>query len=89
MWDGKNDLADEVVELIEDHIPGAILSREIIEGESSLLLLEGDLSGERLSIGIRNSGTEAKTSLTIKSEITEFGDLATQVIAFLSAKLVA
>ena len=89
LWDGKNDLADEVVELIEDHIPGAILSREIIEGESSLLLLEGDLSGERLSIGIRNSGTEAKTSLTIKSEITEFGDLATQLIAFLSAKLVA
>ena len=89
LWDGKNDLADEVVALIEDYIPEAILSREIIEGESSLLLLEGDLSGERLSIGIRNSGTEAKTSLTIKSEITEFGDLATQLIAFLSAKLVA
>ena len=88
LWDGKNALSDEVVQLIQDKLPKAKLSRKIIEGESSLLLLEGHLSGERLSIGIRNSGTEAKTSLTIKSERTEFGELATQLIEFLSGKLI-
>ena len=77
-----------MVQLIQDKIPKAKLSRKIIEGESSLLLLEGHLSGERLSIGIRNSGTEAKTSLTIKSERTEFGELAAQLIEFLSGNLI-
>jgi len=88
LWDGENELADELVELIDNALPTAILNRVKIEGETSLLLLEGRLDGERLSIGIRNSGTEAKTSLTIKSEKTPQDSLATQIVDFLYEKLV-
>ena len=88
LWNGKNELADEVVLLVEEALPAAILNRESIAGETSLLLLEGSMDGERLSIGIRNSGTEAKTSVTIKSEKTPFDKLATQLVNFLNEKLV-
>ncbi len=88
LWDGKNELADEVVQLIEEALPAATLNRESIAGETSLLLLEGSIDGERLSIGIRNSGTEAKTSVTIKSENTPFDELATQLVNFLNERLV-
>jgi hypothetical protein len=88
LWNGKNELADEVVQLIEEALPAATLNRESIAGETSLLLLEGSMDGERLSIGIRNSGTEAKTSVTIKSENTPFDGLATQLVNFLNERLV-
>jgi hypothetical protein len=74
--------------LVEEALPAAILNRESIAGETSLLLLEGSMDGERLSISIRNSGTEAKTSVTIKSEKTPFDKLATQLVNFLNEKLV-
>jgi hypothetical protein len=76
------------VQLIEEALPTATLNRESIAGETSLLLLEGSMDGERLSIGIRNSGTEAKTSVTIKSENTPFDGLATQLVNFLNERLV-
>lgn len=88
LWDGKNKLADEVVQLVEESLPTATLSRKNIAGETSLLLLEGIIDEERLSIGIRNSGTEAKTSLTIKSEKTPFDKLATQLLGILNERLV-
>ncbi len=72
LWNGKNELADEIEDIIKQTLPSAELQRKEINGETSLLLLEGTIEGESLSIGIRNSGTEAKTSLTIKSENTEF-----------------
>ena len=88
LWDGKNNLADEVVTLIESELPAATLNRQNIAGETSLLLLEGSNDGERVSIGIRNSGTEAKTSVTIKSEKTPLDKLAMLIVGFLKEKLV-
>jgi hypothetical protein len=87
-WDGRNELADEVVKLVEETLPSATLRRGNIAGESNLLLLEGIVDGERLSIGIRNSGTEAKTSVTVKSENRSYEELASQLAEFLRVHLV-
>jgi len=87
-WDGRNELADEVVKLVEEALPSATLRRGNIAGESNLLLLEGSVDGERLSIGIRNSGTEAKTSVTVKSENRSYEELASQLAEFLRVHLV-
>ena len=87
-WDGRNELADEVVKLVEEALPTATLRRGNIAGESNLLLLEGSVDGERLSIGIRNSGTEAKTSVTLKSENRPYEELASQLADFLRVRLV-
>ena len=37
-----------------------------VEGEPTLQLLEGVLQGLPISIAVRNSGTEAKTSISIR-----------------------
>jgi phosphoglucosamine mutase len=87
-WDGRNELADKIVKLVEEALPTAILHRGTVAGESSLLLLEGSVDGERLSIGIRNSGTEAKTSVTVKSENRPHEELAAQLADFLRVHLV-
>ena len=59
-WTGDNDLADAVEKIANQSIKG--LRRSSLEGESNLMLLEK--SG--LSIGIRNSGTQAKTNVSLR-----------------------
>jgi len=45
---------------------GIDLDRIQVEGEPALLLMEGLLSNLPISIAVRNSGTEAKTSISIR-----------------------
>jgi hypothetical protein len=56
--------------------------RTAIAGETSLLLLEATLNGQPVSIGIRNSGTEAKTNVSIRMapEISMLSNLAQQLL---------
>jgi phosphomannomutase len=69
-WDGKNAIADLVEELARREISswGAVEDwrRTDITGETSLLLLESKVDGFLMSVGIRNSGTEAKTNVSIR-----------------------
>ena len=42
------------------------MKRVDVEGEPGLLLLSGELDGLAISIAVRNSGTEAKTAVSIR-----------------------
>ncbi len=59
-WDGGNSLSDEVEEIASDFL-GA-MKRSRLVGEPNLMLLEKD----GISIGIRNSGTQAKTNVSLR-----------------------
>ena len=45
---------------------GVDLDRIQVEGEPALLLMEGLLGNLPISIAVRNSGTEAKTAISIR-----------------------
>ena len=64
-WTGDNQLADDVQATAEAWC-GSTLKRESIDGEPNLLLLSGQMDGKPISVAIRNSGTEAKTSISIR-----------------------
>ena len=69
-WDGKNTIADIIEETARRTITGWGMVENWrhtdIQGETSLLLLEAEVDGFSMSIGIRNSGTEAKTNVSIR-----------------------
>ena len=66
------------------------LSRKSIEGETSLLLLTGNVNSIPISVGIRNSGTQEKTSITLRSmeEFQGLNELLKLIIEFLTKELV-
>ena len=64
-WTGQNELA-ELVQSTAEEWCGIDLDRIQVEGEPALLLMEGLLSNLPISIAVRNSGTEAKTSISIR-----------------------
>ena len=64
-WTGENQLAD-LVQQISEEWSGTSLQRIDVEGEPGLLLLSGELDGLAISIAVRNSGTEAKTAVSIR-----------------------
>ena len=68
-WTGEGRLADNVESMIIEYFGKEVcsISRKSIEGETSLLLLVGDINSIPISIGIRNSGTQEKTSVTLRS----------------------
>jgi len=86
LWDGKNSLAEDVEEIIKSSLGD--LQRKKIVGESNLLLLEG----KGVSLGIRNSGTQAKTnvSLRVRANVNPEPPLQAmdEVIKFLNKHLV-
>ena len=59
-WTGRNDLADTVEHIATQKL--GPLNRRGLVGEANLMLLEG----EGVSIGIRNSGTQAKTNVSLR-----------------------
>ena len=85
-WDGENSLSDMVEDLARDSVMNwgecQDWRRTAIAGETSLLLLEATLNGQPVSIGIRNSGTEAKTNVSIRMapEISMLSNLAQQLL---------
>ena len=64
-WTGSNELS-ELVQTTAEQWCGTSLDRCEVEGEAALMLLEGTLNGFPFSIAVRNSGTEAKTSISIR-----------------------
>ena len=60
LWDGKNELSKNIENLIQSNHPSA--TRTYIDGENNLLLMQA----EGFSIGIRNSGTEEKISISLR-----------------------
>ena len=58
--DGSNSLSDEVEAIASDFL--GEMNRSGLVGEPNLMLLEKD----GISIGIRNSGTQAKTNVSLR-----------------------
>ena len=59
-WNGSNLLSDEVEEIANSFL--GEMNRSGLVGEPNLMLLEKD----GISIGIRNSGTQAKTNVSLR-----------------------
>lgn len=70
LWDGRNDLSNEIEQLARSHLQqcGELSQwhRHGLEGEENLMLIEAHLDGAPLSLGIRNSGTQAKISISLR-----------------------
>ena len=91
-WTGEGRLADNVESMIIEYFGKEVcsISRKSIEGETSLLLLVGDINSIPISIGIRNSGTQEKTSVTLRSmkEFEGLNELLELIVRFLRKELV-
>ncbi len=90
LWDGANELSHAVEDICSQEFGEGVLSRVSIEGENSLLLLEGRMNNIDISVGVRNSGTEAKTSVTIRTSDNEYNlsGLADKIANILSSNLI-
>jgi phosphoglucosamine mutase len=64
-WTGDNALADLVHNTAQEWC-GSELERVSLAGEPALLLLSGTLQDHPISIAVRNSGTEAKTAISVR-----------------------
>jgi len=70
LWDGKNDLSLQTHKLAEDWFSTTSKSTQLsnleITGSVSLQLLQGEIENLPFSLGIRNSGTEPKISVSLR-----------------------
>lgn len=82
-WDGSNSLSDEV-ETIANEFLGE-MNRSVLVGEPNLMLLEKD----GISIGIRNSGTQAKTNVSLRVAAGIDNSAAVDAVAKISELLKA
>jgi phosphoglucosamine mutase len=64
-WTGENKLS-ELIQSTTEEWCGSTLARTNVDGEPALLLLEGTMNDLPISIAVRNSGTQAKTSISIR-----------------------
>tara|TARA_B100000700_G_scaffold60318_1_gene65947 strand:+ start:10104 stop:11624 length:1521 start_codon:yes stop_codon:yes gene_type:complete len=85
LWTGNNDLAN-TVEYIATNSLGEMVRSGLV-GEANLMLLENDV----ISIGVRNSGTQAKTNVSLRvAPGTDFSlaeEVVEQIVATLNREL--
>ena len=71
-WDGKNQFSNDIESLIKQtlakHNSVSNWVRTTISGEANLMAITCNYGGSLLSIGIRNSGTQAKISVSARLE---------------------
>ena len=71
-WDGKNQFSNDIESLIKQtlakHNSVSNWVRTTISGEANLMTITCNYGGSLLSIGIRNSGTQAKISVSARLE---------------------
>ncbi|MEC7436889.1 MAG: hypothetical protein VYB27_07380, partial [Candidatus Thermoplasmatota archaeon] len=91
-WTGDGKLANRVESMIIEYFgqKSCSLSRKSIEGETSLFLLNGNVNSIPISVGIRNSGTQDKTSITLRSmeKLEGLNELLELIVEFLTKELV-
>ena len=64
-WTGKGKLAN-LIRTTAEKWCGVNLTQTEVDGEPTLLLLEGAINALPISIAVRNSGTEAKTAISVR-----------------------
>lgn len=68
-WTGDGPLAEAVLTAVQATLPEAMdVTSGGLEAEPNLLLVQGRLGEARFSLGVRNSGTQAKTSLSARTD---------------------
>ena len=71
-WDGNNQLSDMVENTLRTNLLHLAeitkWKRQTVAGENNLMLISCLFNGAKLSIGIRNSGTQAKISVSARLE---------------------
>ncbi|MDP6011307.1 MAG: hypothetical protein QF707_05900 [Candidatus Poseidoniaceae archaeon] len=86
-WDGKNENAEAVITLVNDEFPDAGWTQETIAGESNLLMMKGMIGKSICAVAIRNSGTQAKTSISIRTTGTSMDGLMDSLLEMLTPRL--
>jgi hypothetical protein len=85
-WTGNNQLADRIEDIANKHL--GQMKRGGLIGEANLMLLEN----ETVSIGVRNSGTQAKTNVSLRvvpeTDPSKALETIEQIIATLQKELV-
>ncbi len=70
LWDGSNPLSDTLEQIAKSEISqlGTISNwkRSRLTGEENLMLIHSNFNEGELSLGIRNSGTQAKISVSLR-----------------------
>ena len=70
MWDGRNALSNTVESMVRTHLEqaGTVVDwvRGGLPGESNLMLVRCNFNGMDMSFGLRNSGTQEKTSISLR-----------------------
>lgn len=62
-------MADAVLATVHAVLPHAAeVAAGGLEAEPNLLMVQGRVDGVRFSLGVRNSGTQAKTSLSARAD---------------------
>ena len=71
-WDGLNELSDEVELLLKKYLEQNFdvenWARDRVEGEKNLMRIKAKIDSRDISIGIRNSGTQEKISISIRMD---------------------
>ena len=68
-WTGEGPLADAVLATVHTVLPHATdVASGGLDAEPNLLLVQGRIDETRFSLGVRNSGTQAKTSLSARAD---------------------
>ncbi len=93
LWDGKNQLANHVEKIVGNEFNrwGAtnIELMDII-GENNLLFIKSEIKDVSVFLGIRNSGTEAKTNITLRlpPALNDFSERGKLLVKTLHKELV-
>ncbi len=91
-WDGKNALAESVhsaaVKWLGGNYTTIDFERVEVPGEPALLLIMGEADGTPISVAVRNSGTEAKTSISVRAAQSHADELI-ELVALLTDLLTA
>ncbi len=71
-WDGENQLSNMVEQSLRKKLSEfgdvSLWERTTVAGENNLMLINCSFSASKLSIGVRNSGTQAKISVSARLE---------------------
>ena len=91
LWNGQNKLADEIEIQTRSHFEqcGVVSNwtRKRLEGEPNLMLIEAHIDGKLASLGVRNSGTQAKISVSLRLAAGMNHQEIASVIPFLTETL--
>ena len=88
LWDGKNQLANHVEKIVGNEFNSwGATNIELMDiiGENNLLFIKSEIKDVSLFLGIRNSGTEAKTNITLRlppalNDFSERGELLVKTL---------